>query len=90
LHILKYKSIMACRPIYQDVRDVGKNISSTKKLYIWKFTLEEREYTIELFNSVLSGKKKITQNGQIIYENNSYQGAFNFPFSIGRNSLSIV
>jgi hypothetical protein len=54
---------MACRPIYQDVRDVGKNISSTKKLYIWKFTLEEREYTIELFNSVLSGKKKITQNG---------------------------
>ncbi len=81
---------MACRPIYQDVRDVGKNISSTKKLYIWKFSLDEREYTIELFNSVLSGKKKITQNGQIIYENNSYQGAFNFPFSIGRNSLSIV
>ena len=39
---------------------------------------------------MLSGKKKITQNGQIIYENNSYQGAFNFNFSIGKNSLSVV
>jgi hypothetical protein len=54
---------MSCRPIYQDVRDVGKNISATKKLFLWKFSFDDREYTIELFNSVLSGKKKITQNG---------------------------
>lgn len=39
---------------------------------------------------MLSGKKKICQNGQIIYENNSYQGAFNFNFTIGKNSLSVV
>ena len=32
----------------------------TKKLYLWKFALEDRDYTIELYNSVISGKKKIT------------------------------
>jgi hypothetical protein len=51
---------MSCRPIYHDVREVGKNIKSTKKLYLWKFALEDRDYTIELYNSVISGKKKIT------------------------------
>jgi hypothetical protein len=40
---------------------------STKKQYIWRFILEGKNYTIEMFTSVLSGKKKILQNGQIIY-----------------------
>lgn len=39
------------------------DIFSTKKLYLWKFAIDERDYTIELYNSVISGKKKITQNG---------------------------
>jgi len=63
---------MTCRPIYYEVREVGKTIKSSKKLFLWKFNLDKKDYTIELFNSMLSGKKKITQNGQIIYENNSY------------------
>jgi len=52
--------------------------------------MEGKEYSIELFNSVISGKKKILQNKQIIFQNEQYTGAFNFPFNIGRNSLSIV
>lgn len=39
---------------------------------------------------MMSGKKKITQNGSILFEDNSYQGAFNYNFSIGKNSLSVV
>jgi len=65
-------------------------MKGTKKLFIWKFNLDNKDYTIELYTSMLSGKKKILQNSQLIYENNSYQGAFNFPFSIARNSLSVV
>lgn len=42
----------------------------SKKLYIWKFNVDNKDYTIELYNSVVSGKKKVVQNGQIIYENN--------------------
>ena len=32
---------------------------STKKQYIWRFILDGKNYTIEMFTSVLSGKKKI-------------------------------
>jgi len=51
---------MSCRPIYQDVREVGKTIKASKKLFVWKFNIDKKDYTIELFNSMLSGKKKIT------------------------------
>jgi len=39
---------------------------------VWRFKLENRDYTIELFNSVLSGKKKILNNGQSIYYDSKY------------------
>ena len=35
----------------------------SKVLYIWKFNMDDKDYTIELYNSMLSGKKKILQNG---------------------------
>lgn len=50
---------MSLVPQYFEIREVGKTIKSTKKQYIWRFRLEGRDYSIELFTSVLSGKKKI-------------------------------
>ena len=50
---------MSIVPQYFEIREVGKTIKSTKKQYIWRFKLEVKDYTIELFTSVLSGKKKI-------------------------------
>ncbi|CDW74612.1 UNKNOWN [Stylonychia lemnae] len=43
-----------------------------------------------MFTSVLSGKKKILQNGQVIYFDSKFKSAFQFPFTIGKNSLNIV
>ena len=40
---------------------------SSKKQYVWRFKLDGQDYTIEMFTSILSGKKKIIQNGQIIF-----------------------
>ena len=40
---------------------------SSKKQYVWRFKLDKQDYTIEMFTSVLSGKKKVVQNGQVIY-----------------------
>jgi len=45
------------------VREVGKTVKSSKKLFLWKFNLDGKDYSVELYNSMLSGKKKITQNG---------------------------
>ena len=59
------------RPLYHNKAEVGKHIASSKHKYTWRFNIDDRDYTIELYNSVMSGKKKITQNGQTIYENNS-------------------
>lgn len=54
---------MSIVPQHFEIRDVGKTFKSTKKQYIWRFRLDNKDYTIELFTSVLSGKKKILQNG---------------------------
>lgn len=75
---------------YFEIREVGKTIKSTKKQYIWRFKLEGKYYSVEMFTSVLSGKKKIVQNGQTIFYDSKYNAAFLFPWSIGRNALSIV
>lgn len=75
---------------YFEIREVGKTIKSTKKQYIWRFKLEGKDYTVEMFTSVLSGKKKILQNGNTIFYDSKYNQAFLFPWTIGRNALSIV
>jgi hypothetical protein len=35
----------------------------SKKRFTWKFQIDGTDYTIELFVSSLSGKKKVTLNG---------------------------
>lgn len=35
---------------------------------VWKLNLKDKDYTIELFTSKLSGKKKLVVNGQKYYE----------------------
>ena len=64
----------AVEPISFRVLDVGRNIKSfpcpyfsTKKKYIWFFRLNGREHRVELYNSVLSGKKKIVHNGVNVF-----------------------
>jgi hypothetical protein len=42
--------------------DVSLSLKRTKKLYTWKFRLDDKDHTIELFNSLLSGKKKVFHN----------------------------
>lgn len=42
-------------------------IYSTKKQYVWRFKLDNIDYTVEMFTSIMSGKKKILSNGQIIF-----------------------
>ena len=45
-----------------ELEDVSVSEKRTKKLYTWKFRLDDKDHTIELFNSLLSGKKKVFHN----------------------------
>lgn len=62
-------------------KDVGKHIASykniiiqkrTKKYYCWEFELDDKYRKIELFHSVLSEKRKIVYNGNVIREDDGY------------------
>ena len=81
---------MSLVPQYFDIREVGKTIKSTKKQYIWRFKLDGKDYTIELFTSVLSGKKKVVKNGTVIFFDSKFKNAFQFPFNIEKNALNII
>jgi hypothetical protein len=40
-------------------------LSRTKKQYVWRLNLDGQDFTIELFTSKLSGKKKVVVNGEV-------------------------
>jgi len=74
---------MGVKALYYNCLDIGKHVKKyvtyyhietltlylrSKKRYIWKFSIDGREHTIDLVISYLSGKKKITQDGKLLYE----------------------
>lgn len=62
------KSAVNFKPQYFEVREVGKTIKSTKEQYIWRMQLDGEDYTVELFTSKLTSKKKLVVNGKTILE----------------------
>ena len=54
----------AIQTIQYDEQAVGKRIKATKRHYLWKFALNNKIYTVELFASRMSGKKKIKLDGE--------------------------
>jgi len=53
-------------PQYFEVREVGKTIKATKLQYIWRINLESEDFTVELFTSKLTSKKKVVVNGKTL------------------------
>jgi hypothetical protein len=60
---LDENQIVNCK--YEE-KDVGKAIKSTKRKFRWEFTIKNSEHYIELYDSKLSGKKKVISDNQII------------------------
>lgn len=46
--------------------EMGKTIKSSKIKFVWKFNYSGKVHTIELFNSRISGKKKLIADGKMI------------------------
>ena len=70
-------------------QDVGQHIKSSKKHFIWEFLLEGRPHKIELYDSRISGKKKLVKDGQVWKE---VEGDISFSksFEIGKYSCTII
>ena len=62
---LNETSIANCR--YEE-KDIGKAIKSTKRKFRWEFTIEDTNHHVELYDSKLSGKKKVVSDSQIILQ----------------------
>jgi hypothetical protein len=46
---------------------VGRSIKGTKRKLCWEFDVSGKKHNFELFDSKLSGKKKVVANGTIIF-----------------------
>ena len=47
--------------------DVGKNIKKSKKRLVYTLSINDKQHSIEIFHSLLSGKIKILHNGKEVY-----------------------
>lgn len=80
-------------PISFQEENVGKHISQTKKRYWWKLSLEGEIHEVCLATSRLSGKKSITVNGRMQYEEVTPLArlwTFAHSWNVGEHSLSII
>ena len=85
---------MSITIIDEQMKEVGKTIKASKKLWLWKFILgEDKIYTIELYKSKITGKKKVFQNGQLLFQNTMMKlnkNDFIYKFTIGAYQLMIL
>lgn len=78
------------KPLAFDKCNVGKRIKSTKKKFLWRFELDNKEYEVILFLSKLSGKRKILLNGDIHTTAKRSSTVFgSYPLRIGSHSLLV-
>lgn len=78
------------RPIHFEEQSVGRRIKSSKKHYIWKFALEGKIYTVDLFSSKFSGKKKIKIDGEVRFQGKKQGKIFHISVDIGSHSILII
>jgi hypothetical protein len=71
-------------------QDVGQHIKSTKKHFVWEFLLDSKPHKIELYDSKLSGKKKVIKDGLILVEIEEDFSAFSKSFEIGKHACTII
>jgi hypothetical protein len=58
-------SIKDCR---YKCEEIGKHVKSSKLKHIWEFNIDGINHIVELYESVLSNKKKIIVDEKVILE----------------------
>ncbi len=71
-------------------REVGKTIKSTKILNIWSFILEKKYHRIELYDSRISGRKKLVLDGQTLTDIEKEKSHFHYSFKIDLHYFTVL
>jgi hypothetical protein len=81
---------MSFHPLFHESLKVGRRIKSSKKKYTWRFQLDSQEFTIDLFVSKISSKRKILLNGDIKFSGKKANGIlFSYAFKIGPTTVMV-
>jgi hypothetical protein len=62
------------------VKEVGKLIKNSKKVFTWEFTIENTPFKLDFFHSKVSNKRRLNLNGNKILETKDYTNEFKFNF----------
>lgn len=81
--------VMNIKNLFHDKRYVGRTVKSSKIYYVWEFVLEGKLMKVELFQSVVSGKKKLVLNGNMLTEEESYSADFIYQFSVKQHLIEV-
>ena len=63
---------------------------SSKVLYTWSFKLKGEEHKVELWDSKLSGKKKLAVDGDVIVDYKTSCAIFNYSFKLDGYYFNVV
>lgn len=80
---------MDLKNLFFDKRQVGRTVKASKVYYVWEFVIEGKLSKIEIFHSVVSGKKKLVLNGSVLTEEESYSADFVYHFKIKKHKIDI-
>ena len=59
-------------------------------MHIWEFTLKNTYEKVELWDSIMSGKKKLAVNDKVIVEKNESCAIFNYSFKLNGYFINLV
>ncbi|CAD8111761.1 unnamed protein product [Paramecium primaurelia] len=81
---------MLIKAINSSEQEVGRNVKSSKKKYIWKFSIDNVDQEIVLLISSLSGKKEVRYNGRPIHQESSLFCDFRYLYKIQNCLVTIA
>lgn len=57
---------------------------------MWEFVLNNKYHKVEIFNSKMSGKKKLCLDAQVLNESKSYGNEYTYSFKIDKNYFNLI
>jgi hypothetical protein len=72
------------------VKEVGKLIKGSKKVFIWEFVWDCTPFRVEFYHSKVSNKRRLNVNGNKVLEAKDKSNEFKYDLTIKGKKLSII